>query len=55
LGPFTAGEIAALVSNAFIGGESLYLLGLERRGVPVRQALRRFGELIRMAESTHGK
>jgi hypothetical protein len=53
LGPFTAEEVAALISNAFIGGEGLYLLGLEKKGVPVRQALRRFGELIRIAESTY--
>jgi AcrR family transcriptional regulator len=50
LGPFSAEEIAALVANAFIGAESLYLLGGEKSGVPVRQALRRFGDLIRMAE-----
>ena len=50
LGPFTAEEIATLIGHAFMGGESLYLLGLERQGVPVRQALRRFGDLIRMAE-----
>ena len=53
LAPFTADEVAALVSAAFLGGESLYLLGLEKKGVPIRQALRRFGDLIRIAESTH--
>jgi AcrR family transcriptional regulator len=52
LGPFTAEEVAALVANAFIGAESHYLLGLEKKGVPVRQALRRFGDLIRIAEDT---
>ena len=51
LGPFSAKEVAALVGSAFIGGESLYLLGSERKGVPVREALRRFGDLIRIAES----
>ena len=51
LAPFTAEEVAALVSNAFIGAESLYLIGAERKGVPVRQALRRFGDLIRNAEA----
>jgi AcrR family transcriptional regulator len=51
LGPFSAKEIGALISNAFIGAESLYLLGAEKKGVPVRQALRRFGDLIRSAES----
>jgi|SRR5690242_12173962 len=51
LGPFTADEIGALVSHAFIGAESYYLLGLEKKGVPVRQALRRFGDLLRIAEA----
>jgi AcrR family transcriptional regulator len=55
LGPFSAEEVAALVANAFIGAESHYLLGLERRGVPVRQGLRRFGDLIRIAENTLAK
>jgi AcrR family transcriptional regulator len=51
LGPFSPEEVAALVGNAFVGAESLYLLGAERRSVPVRQALRRVGDLIRIAES----
>jgi AcrR family transcriptional regulator len=50
LGPFSPQEAAALIANAFIGAESLYLLGFERKGCPVRQALRRVGELIRIAE-----
>lgn len=50
LGPFSPEEVAALVSSAFIGGESLYLLGVEQKGAPVRQALRRIGDLIRIAE-----
>jgi AcrR family transcriptional regulator len=50
LGPFSGQEVAALVGCVFIGGESLYLLGGEKKGVPVRQALRRFGDLIRAAE-----
>ena len=36
LGPFTADEVAALVANAFIGAESHYLLGIEKKGIPVR-------------------
>ena len=55
LGPFTADEVAALVANAFIGAESQYLLGMEKKGIPVRQALRRFGDLIRMVEASHRK
>jgi len=55
LGPFSATEIAALISGAFIGGESLYLLGAEKKGAPVRQALRRVGDAIRLAESKSPK
>ena len=51
LGPFTADEVAALVANAFVGAESLYLLGLEKKGIAVRQSLRRFGDLIRIVEA----
>jgi AcrR family transcriptional regulator len=50
LGPLSAEEVAALIGCAFMGAESLYLLGGEKQGVPVRQALRRFGELMRVAE-----
>lgn len=55
LGPFSAEEAAALVANAFIGAESLYLLGLEKRGAPVRRSLRRIGDLIRIAEGQKAK
>lgn len=52
IGPFTAPELAALVASAFIGAESLHLLGVEADGAPVRNALRRVGDLIRTAERT---
>jgi AcrR family transcriptional regulator len=55
LGPFSAEEVAALVSSAFIGAESLYLLGAEKKGAPVRQSLRRVGDAIRMAEGKSSK
>lgn len=55
LGPFSPEEVGTLVCNAFIGAESLYLLGLEKTGAPVRRALRRIGDLIRMAESASSK
>ena len=55
LGPFTADEVAALIGSAFVGAESHYLLGLEKKGVPIRQSLRRFGDLIRMMEAAHRK
>ena len=51
LGPFTPEDIAALVSNAFMGAESLFLIGFEKKGAPVRRALRRVGDLIRIAEA----
>ena len=55
LGSFSPEEIAALVSSAFIGAESLFLLGAEKKGAPVRQSLRRVGDAIRMAESKSSK
>jgi AcrR family transcriptional regulator len=51
LGPFSAADVAALIGGAFIGAESLYLLGLEKKGWPMRQALRRVGDAIRIAEA----
>lgn len=50
LGPFTPEEAGAFAANIFIGAESLHLLGIEKRNSPVRQGLRRVGELIRLAE-----
>lgn len=55
IGPFTPEEFGAAAANAFIGAESLYLLGFEKKGVPVRQALRRFGDVIRFAEGQSTK
>ena len=55
LGPFSAEEIGAFAASLFIGGESLFLLGLEKKGSPVRASLRRVGDLIRIAESSPGK
>jgi AcrR family transcriptional regulator len=54
-GPFSPEDVGALVGGAFIGAESLYLLGSEARGVPVRRALRRIGDLIRIAEANSSK
>ena len=50
LGPFTPEQAGTFAANAFIGAESLYLLGIEKKGAPVRQSLRRVGDLIRIAE-----
>ena len=51
LGPFSPAEVGTLLGLMFMGGESLLLLGLESEQVPVRSALRRVGDLIRMAET----
>jgi AcrR family transcriptional regulator len=50
LGPFAPGEVATLIGCAFIGAEAYLLLGFERHELPIRSALRRFGQLIREAE-----
>lgn len=55
LGPFSPEEVGALASSAFIGAESLHLLGAEKKGLPIRTALRRIGDLIRIAERTASK
>jgi AcrR family transcriptional regulator len=55
LGPFTPEEVGALVGSAFIGSETHYLLGFEKKGIPVRPALRRVGDLIRLMEGTLSK
>lgn len=54
-GPFTPDEVGALVGSTFIGAESHYLLGFEKRGIPVRPALRRVGDLIRLMEGERPK
>ena len=50
LGPFPPRELAALIGQAFLGGESMLLVGFERSQWPVRSALRRFGVVIRQFE-----
>jgi AcrR family transcriptional regulator len=50
LGPFTAEELATLITAAFFGSESLLLLGFDRKVLPIRSALRRIGVLIRQLE-----
>lgn len=55
LGGFTPEEVGAFASSAFIGAESLFLLGFEKKGVPLRTALRRFGDVIRLLESRSGR
>jgi AcrR family transcriptional regulator len=50
LGPFTAEEVATLVTTVFIGAEALILLGFDRTALPIRSAVRRIGVLIRQLE-----
>lgn len=55
LGPFSAEEIASLIGSAFIGSESLILLGFDDTPFPPRDALRRVGEVIAQAEGANRK
>jgi AcrR family transcriptional regulator len=55
LGPFSSDEVGAFAANCFIGAESLYLLGFEKKGSPVRQVLRRIGDLIRISEKSSSR
>ena len=55
LDPFSAVDIASLVSVAFLGAEAQILLGRERKDIPIRQALRRVGDAIRALENTKGE
>jgi AcrR family transcriptional regulator len=54
LGPFTADEVATLVTTSFIGSEALLLLGFDRQLMPIRSALRRIGLVIRALEEGPG-
>ncbi len=53
--PFTAQEVASLVSVAFLGAESQILLGRDRDEIPIRRALRRIGDMIRLLEKPQQK
>jgi AcrR family transcriptional regulator len=54
LGPFTADEVATLVTTSFFGSEALLLLGFDRQLMPIRAALRRVGLVIRALEEGAG-
>lgn len=53
LGPFDSRELVALVAAAFLGVESMVLLGLDGDRLPLRSALRRVGDILRITE--HGR
>lgn len=50
-GSFEPADIVALVMSAFLGAESLILLGLDRDQLPIRRALRRVGDALVALES----
>lgn len=50
LGPFTPDEAGVIAGAPFLGIESLILLGFEEKVLPMRSALRKFGELLRSLE-----
>ena len=51
-GMFQTSEIVALVVSAFVGAESMILLGLDPDQLPLRAALRRVGEALSVLESS---
>jgi len=50
LGPFSPGEVSAMMGLPFIGTEAMILLGFDERELPARSALRKIGALIRSFE-----
>lgn len=50
LGPFEPDEVATLVGVAFLGAETMILLGMREDEMPNRAALRKIGALIRAVE-----
>lgn len=50
LGPFTPGDLAALIGLSFLGGEAMILLGDDTFALRARSALRRVGDVIRAFE-----
>lgn len=49
-GAFSVEDLSALTASAFLGAESMILLGLEDEGIPLRKALRQIGLLIKGLE-----
>lgn len=50
LGPFTAAEAGVVAGIPFMGVEMMVLLGFTDEEIPVRSALRKFGEVLRDLE-----
>ncbi|MBW3603624.1 MAG: TetR/AcrR family transcriptional regulator [Actinobacteria bacterium] len=55
LGPFEPKEVATLVGVAFLGAETMILLGVSEEEMPNRSALRKVGALIRAIEERDGE
>lgn len=55
LGPFTPDELAALIGAAFLGIETMILLGFDEQTLPCRGALRSIGFLLRTVEEGHAR
>ena len=55
LGPFSAKEMAALIGAVFMGAETMILVGFTEKDRPIRAALRKFGDLIKLAEEEAAK
>lgn len=51
--PFTPRELAVLAGTPFLGVESLVLLGFEEEELPMRSALRKVGEVIKVLEEAN--
>jgi AcrR family transcriptional regulator len=50
LGPFTASEAGFVAGVPFLGAEAMILLGFTEEEVPIRSALRKFGDVLRALE-----
>jgi hypothetical protein len=50
LGPFTSAEAGFVAGSPFLGAEAMILLGITEEEVPIRSALRKFGEVLRRLE-----
>ena len=55
LGPFSPKEMAALIGAVFMGAETMMLVGFTEKDRPIRAALRKFGDLIKLAEEEAAK
>jgi AcrR family transcriptional regulator len=50
LGPFTSAEAGFVAGAPFLGAEAMILLGITEEEVPIRSALRKFGDVLRRLE-----